>query len=429
MISRYPHLQTSLKVAPGSRRCSSHPLLSPHLGASLLGASLLTGRIRCWNGAPPWARLARVPCATVSQIIISEERGNTMTNVANRRIVLKKNPQGEPKPSDFELVTEAIPPIEEGQMLLRTKWLTLDPYMRSGPMNKEENVGSTLIGGTLSEVVESRASGWSKGDLVVGYYGWQEYSVGTPQDIQWGNEGMPIEKWDGSLGPDSTALGILGMTGYTAYQGLLNVAKVKAGDTVVVSAASGAVGQVVGQLAKIHGARAVGIAGGPEKCAYCVDNFGFDACVDYKAGSLPAKLAAAVPEGIDIYFENVGGDVLEAVIPLLNPGCRVPICGYVSQYNIAPEKQSPSPLKRLRAEGLKVLGKEGSTEGYAFFAFTQLSAKQPDAREALRTLSDWIKEGKLDYRESVTQGLDSWVDAFIGMLRGENFGKTMVQIS
>ena len=351
-----------------------------------------------------------------------------MSNVVNRTIVLKRNPQGAVKPADFEMLTQEVPPIEEGQMLLRTKWLTLDPYMRSGPINKEENVGATMVGGTVSEVLESRTSQWSVGDLVVGYYGWQEYSIGTPDDIQWGNEGMPIEKWDGSLGPPSTALGMLGMTGYTAYQGLLNVARVTEGDTVVVSAASGAVGQAVGQLAKIHGARAVGIAGGPRKCAFCVDELGFDACVDYKAGDLPNALAAAVPEGIDIYFENVGGDVLEAVIPLLNSGCRVPICGFVSHYDMVSDQQRPTPLQRLRAEGLTVLGKDGSTEGYAFFAFSQLSAKHPDAGEALRTLSGWIKEGKLKYRESITDGLDSCVDAFIGMLRGENFGKTMVRI-
>ena len=352
--------------------------------------------------------------------------------------MLKRNPEGEPKPSDFEVMTEEVPPIAEAQMLLRTKWLTLDPYMRgldaSGPMNSERSLGSTIVGGTVSEVVESRASGWSEGDLVVGYYGWQEYSVGTPEDLQWGNETMPIEKWDGSLGPPSTALGILGMTGYAAYAGLLNVATVKAGETVVVSAASGAVGQVVGQLAKIHGCRVVGIAGGPRKCAYCVDELGFDACIDYKAGDLPAALAAAVPGGIDVYFENVGGEVLEAVIPLLNPGCRVPVAGWVSQYNIPRnnatwEQQQATPLQRLREAGLKDLAKEGSTEGFRFFHFFEVAARQPDAREALRTMSDWIKEGKLKYRESVTHGLDSSVDAFIGMLRGENFGKTMVQIS
>ncbi len=358
--------------------------------------------------------------------------------VVNRRIVLKGNPSGEPKPSDFEMVTEEVPAIADGQMLLRTKWLTLDPYMRgldaSGPMNNERNVGSTIVGGTVSEVVHSRARGWSEGDLVVGYYGWQEYSVGTPEDLQWGNKAMPIEKWNGSLGPASTALGILGMTGYTAYAGLLNVATVKAAETVVVSAASGAVGQVVGQLAKIYGCRVVGIAGGPRKCAYCVDELGFDACIDYKAGDLPNALAAAVPNGIDVYFENVGGEVLEAVIPLLNPGCRVPVAGWVSQYNIPSnnalwEQQLATPLQRLREVGLKDLGKNGATEGFRFFMFMELAARQPDAGEALRTMSGWIKEGKLKYRESVTHGLDGSVDAFIGMLRGENFGKTMVQVS
>lgn len=349
--------------------------------------------------------------------------------LVNRKITLKRNPLGEPTPDDFALVTEPLPPIQDGQMLLKTRWLTLDPYMRSGPMSQKDNVGKTVAGGTVSEVVESRVGGWQTGDLVVGYYGWQEFSIGTANDIQWHNDGMPIEKWDGSLGPASTALGVLGMTGYTAYEGLLNVAKVKAGETVVVSAASGAVGQVVGQLAKIRGARAIGIAGGPAKCGYCVDELGFDACVDYKAGNLPADLAAAVPGGIDIYFENVGGDVLEAVIPLLNEGCRVPICGFVSHYNAMPEQRAPTPLQRLKSEGFSVLGKDGSTDGFTFFAFSQLSAKHPDAERALRTLSGWIKEGKLKYRESVTDGLDSSVDAFIGMLRGENFGKTMVKVS
>ncbi len=358
--------------------------------------------------------------------------------VVNRRIVLKRNPEGEPRPSDFEVVTEEVPAVAEGQMLLHTKWLTLDPYMRgldaSGPMNNEKSVGSTVVGGTVSEVVESRASGWSEGDLVVGYYGWQQYSVGTPEDLQWDNNAMPIEKWDRSLGSPSTALGALGMTGYAAYVGLLNVATIKAGETVVVSAASGAVGQVVGQLAKIHGCRVVGIAGGPRKCAYCVDELGFDACIDYKAADLRTALAAAVPDGIDVYFENVGGEVLEAVIPLLNPGCRVPVCGWVSQYNIpdnnAPwEQQQATPLQRLREAGLKELAKEGPTEGFRFFHFMELAARQPDAGEVLRTMSGWIKEGELKHRESVTHGLDSCVDRFIGMLRGENFGKTMVQVS
>ena len=347
----------------------------------------------------------------------------------NRKVVMKQPPIGVPTPADFEIVTESLGDIVDGQMLLKTRWLTLDPYMRSGFMLQPDNVGKTVIGGTVSEVVESKAPTWQTGDLVVGFYGWQEYSVGTASDVQWNNPNMPIQKWDGSLGEPSTALGVLGMTGLTAYEGLKNVAKVQPGETVVVSAASGAVGQVVGQLAKIHGARAVGIAGGPAKCAFCVDEFGFDACVDYKAGNLGADLAGATPDGIDIYFENVGGDVLEAVIPRLNPGARIPICGFIAHYNETPTARRVNPLQRLRAEGLEVLGKDGNTKGYTFFTFSNLSSRHPDAENALEILSAWIKSGQLKYRESVTDGLDSAVDAFIGMLGGRNFGKTMVRVS
>jgi NADPH-dependent curcumin reductase CurA len=197
----------------------------------------------------------------------------------------------------------------------------------------------------------------------------------------------------------------------------------------VVSAASGAVGQVVGQLAKIHGARAVGIAGGSEKCAWCVDELGFDACVDYKAGYLPRDLAKAAPDGVDIYFENVGGDVLEAVIPLLNEGCRVPICGFIAHYNLTEQERRPTPLQRLREIGLPVLGKDGSESGFAFFAFSQLSAQHPAAENALQEISGWIKSGQLKYRESVSDGIESCVPAFIGMLGGANFGKAMVKVS
>ena len=347
----------------------------------------------------------------------------------NRKVVMKQLPRGMPTPDDFEIISGTLGDIEDGQMLLKTRWLTLDPYMRSGFMVQPGNVGKTVIGGTVSEVLQSKSASWSVGDLVVGYYGWQEYSIGTANDVQWNNPNMPIRKWHGRLGEPSTALGVLGMTGYTAYEGLLNVARVQAGETVVVSAASGAVGQVVGQLAKIHGARAVGIAGGGAKCGFCVDELGFDACLDYKAGNLSADLAAATPHGIDIYFENVGGDVLEAVIPRLNPGARVPVCGFIAHYNDTPDARRPTPLQRLKSEGLKVLGRDGNTEGYAFFAFSGLSAKHPEAEQALDTLSGWIKSGQLSYRESTTDGLDSAVDAFIGMLGGGNFGKTMVRVS
>ena len=348
---------------------------------------------------------------------------------SNRKVVMQRVPDGLPQTDDFVIVAEPLDAIEDGQMLLKTRWLTLDPYMRSGFMTQPANVGKTVVGGTVSEVIDSRADGWRPGDLVVGYYGWQEYSIGTADDVQWNNPGMPIQKWDVALGEPSTALGVLGMTGYTAYEGLLNVARVQAGETVVVSAASGAVGQVVGQLAKIRGARAVGIAGGPAKCNYCVDELGFDACVDYKAGDLPKALAAATPAGIDIYFENVGGDVLEAVIPRLNPAARVPICGFIAHYNDTAGTRRPTPLQRLRSEGLKVLGKDGSREGFAFFAFSGLAARHPAAEDALARLSGWIKSGRLKYRESITDGLDSAVDAFIGMLQGRNFGKTMIRVS
>lgn len=356
--------------------------------------------------------------------------------ITRRKVVMKKKPLGGPERSDFEIVEEAMPAIKDGEMLLRTRWLSLDPYMRGlgshedtkkfgGFMREDKNVGSPVIGGTVSEVLESQAAGWNKGDLVVGYYGWQDYSIGTPQDVQWGHPKWPIEKWDNSLGPPSTALGVLGMTGYTAYFGLLEVAKLKTNETVVVSAASGAVGQVVGQIAKIHGCRVVGVAGGPLKCSYVVDELGFDACIDYKdtSSDMQTRLKKAVPNGIDVYFENVGGAVLEAVIPLLNPGSRVPVCGWVSQYN-SPTHQSP--LARLAEAGLKRLGGKNPNEGFRFFTFMEFVPRYPEAQKAM---SAWIKEGKLKYRESINQGLDSSIDAFRGMLQGENFGKTLVQIS
>eukprot|EP00935_MAST-01C_sp_MAST-1C-sp1_P000475 g475.t1 len=359
------------------------------------------------------------------------------STVTNRKVVLRQNPDGEPTNADFEIVIESLPPLQDGQTLLKTKWLTLDPYMRglnaTGFMNNPGNIGKTIIGGTVSEVLESRSAKWAVGDLVVGYYGWQEYSIGNEDDVQWNNKKLPNEKWSSDLGPPSLALGTLGMTGYTAYQGVFDVGKAQSGETVVVSAASGAVGQVVGQLAKIIGCRVVGIAGGPAKCAYCVDDLGFDACIDYKAGNLPAELADACPNGIDFYFENVGGDVLEAVIPLLNKGCRVPVCGWVSQYNNPNNnkpkaKQVDTPLVRLAQVGLGDLAEQ---ESFAFrmFNFMELQARQPEATNALKAMSDWIKEGKLKYSESITDGIESCADAFIGMLNGKNFGKTMVRMS
>jgi len=365
--------------------------------------------------------------AVVRQVLPIAAPCPTSSGVVNRKVVLRSPPKGEPTASDFELVSEPLRAVGEGEMLLRTKWLSLDPYMRTGEgMGSKGAVGRTIVGGTVSEVLESRSSAWKPGDLVVGYYGWQEYTVAKESDVQWHNKAIPIERWDGSLGPSSTAVGILGMTGYTAYFGLLEVGRPKAGETVVVSAASGAVGQVVGQLAKLRGCRVVGVAGGQRKCSFCTDELGFDACVDYKAGNLPAALKAACPRGVDVYFENVGGDVLEAVIPLLNSGCRVPVCGFISQYNGA--TTASNPLQRLHEIGLKQLGKNGNTEGFRFFFWNE-KRFIPRLGDALRELSGWIGEGKLKYRESVTHGLENAVDAFVGLLRGENFGKTLVQVS
>ena len=404
--------------------------------------------------------------------------------VTNRRVTLQHNPSGAPEHADFQIATETLAGPAAGEMLLKTKWLTLDPYMRgldnTGTMNREDALGQTIIGGTVSEVVESHCEGYAAGDIVVGYFGWQEYAIATPDDVQWGHPRYPIEKWDPARGEPSTAVGILGMTGYTAFHGLLNVADAQPGETICVSAASGAVGQVVGQLAKIMGCRAVGIAGGPVKCGFCVSELGFDACIDYKAGGLAEQLAAACPDGIDVgptscvaathcsccavslpaaraadymywllpagcwlqvYFENVGGDVLEAVLPLLNTGCRVPVCGWVSQYNTAENnkartEQTGTPLVRLAEHGLTEsgrpsLGPEGKIEpgGFRFFSFIELAPRQPEAMAALRAMSGWIAAGQLQYKESITEGIESAPGAFIGMLEGKNFGKTMVQMA
>ena len=302
-----------------------------------------------------------------------------------------------------------------------------DPYMRTVEgMGDPEMVGRTMLGGTVCVVIESRCASWNVGDLVVSYYGWQEYVVASPADVQWRHKDIPIQRWLPETGPPSCALGVLGMTGYTAYFGLLEVGQPKPGETVVVSAASGAVGQVVGQISKALGCRVVGIAGGETKCKFCVEELGFDMCIDYKKDGFPAALSAATPSGIDVYFENVGGPVLEAVLPRLNSGCRVPICGFVSSYNDMGSQ--PTPMQRLAEFGIPKMSKTGSPHGFRFF-FWNHPAFLPKLDDALATLSKWVQQGKLKYRESVTNGIDTMVDSFIGMLNGQNFGKTIVKMS
>ena len=334
----------------------------------------------------------------------------------NRRIVLAARPKGEPRDEDFRLEAVDLPVPGDGQVLLRTIYLSLDPYMR-GRMNAGYSyaapveIGQVMEGGTVSAVVESRSPDFAPGDFVLAYTGWQEYAVAAAKSLL---------KLDPARAPLSTALGVMGMPGMTAYTGLLNIGQPKAGETVVVAAASGAVGSVVGQIAKIKGCRAVGIAGGERKCDYVVNELGFDACIDHHSPPLPRNLEAACPKGVDVYFENVGGRVLNAVLPLMNPFGRVPVCGLISQYNLAalaqgvdrvPVLMGAILVKRLRFQG---------------FIVSDFAAQKDDF---VRDMSRWLREGKVKYREDVVEGLENAVAAFQGLLQGRNFGKLLVRLA
>ena len=333
-----------------------------------------------------------------------------MPTPVNRQIVLRNRPVGMPKPSDFDLVESPLPTPKDGEVLTRTVYLSLDPYMRgriSGARSYAQSVepGQVIVGGTVGEVLESRHPAVARGDLVLGYDGWQSHAV---------SKGGALRKLDPKQAPISTALGVLGMPGMTAYVGLLDIGRPKPGETVVVSAASGAVGSAVGQIANMKGARAVGIAGSPDKCDYVVRALGFDACVNYKTGDLPAALKAACPSGIDVYFENVGGDVLRAVMTLLNQNARIPLCGLISQYNAT----EPTPGPDLRA-----------------FLFNRVLLKGFIVSDHLDRMGDflaecggWLREGRLKHREDIVGGLEKAPEAFIGLLQGKNFGKLLVRV-
>jgi hypothetical protein len=333
-----------------------------------------------------------------------------------RRIVLASRPVGEPTPADFRLEKFSLPSPGTGELLLRTQWLSLDPYMR-GRMSdapsyaKPVGIGEVMEGGTVSEVVASNNDGFKVRDIVVGRTGWQTHAV---------SDGKGLRKLDPKFAPVSTALGVLGMPGMTGYTGLLEIGKPQPGECVVVAAASGAVGAVVGQIARIKDARAVGIAGGADKCRYVKDELGFADCIDHRAGDFVARLRAACPEGIDVYFENVGGAVFEAVFPLLNNFARVPVCGLISQYNATSPPPSAVTLPQvMRATLTKRLTMRG-------FIVTDFAARQADF---LRDVSTWLKEGRIKYREDVVDGLEQAPRALIGLLRGENFGKRLVRVA
>ena len=330
----------------------------------------------------------------------------------NRQIILAARPDGNPKQSDFALREAAMPEPGAGQLLVRTLWLSLDPYMRlriaeGGQYYPAVPLGDVMIGGGLSRVVESNHAGFAAGDYIEAYTGWQDYAtVG----------GAEARKVDPALGPLSTALGVLGMPGLTAYLGLIDVGAPEPGDTVVVSAAAGAVGAVVGQVARIAGCRAVGLAGSARKIAYLRDELGFDAAINYKAQEIGAALDAACPDGINVYFENVGGAVAEAVYPRLAKHARVVICGGVSQYNLKAPQTTVSNLQNI-------LFTEARVGGFNIFSY---EARYEDA---LGRLARWLAEGRLKYKEDVVDGLENAATAFLRFFDGETFGKLLVRVA
>ncbi|MFE5705529.1 NADP-dependent oxidoreductase [Rhodococcus koreensis] len=337
--------------------------------------------------------------------------------VQSTRIVLASRPDGAPTADNFRLEAVNLPDPAEGQVLIRVIYLSLDPYMR-GRMSAAESyadpveIDEVMVGGTVGQVVDSRHPDFATGDYVLGYAGWQSHAV---------VDGNHLRALDRDAAPLSTAVGVLGMPGFTAYSGLLKIGQPKAGETVVVAAASGPVGSAVGQIAKRKGARAVGIAGGPEKCAYLLDELGFDAAVDHRSPTFAEELRAACPDGIDVYFENVGGAVAAAVLPLLNLYARVPVCGLIAQYN---DTGAPEGPDRLPGFFSRVLVKSLTIRGFIQSEF--VSEMYADFQ---RDVSDWIREGRFAYREDIVDGLENAPAAFIGLLRGSNFGKLVVRVA
>jgi NADPH-dependent curcumin reductase CurA len=335
----------------------------------------------------------------------------------NRQIQLSSRPSGQPGLENFSLVSTPTPALAEGEVLVRHHYLSLDPYMR-GRMNDAKSYAQpqalhqTMVGGTVGEVVDSHHPGFAVGDKVVGMGGWQEYAL-VPAAMA-----PMLRKVDDSRIPLSAYLGAVGMPGVTAYYGLVHIIAPKSGDTLVVSAASGAVGSAFGALATARGCRVVGVAGGPEKCAYVVSDLGFDACVDYKqhadAASLSAALHALCPQGIEGYFENVGGMVMNAVLPLMNAFGRVAVCGMIAGYNGSPIPMATPQLilmQRLRFQGFIV-------------------SEHPQVwPEALAELGGLVASGSLRVRETIAQGIDSAPQAFLDLLAGRNFGKQLVKLN
>jgi NADPH-dependent curcumin reductase len=335
----------------------------------------------------------------------------------NRRIVLAARPEGAADLHCFRLETVPIGEPRNGEVLLRTLWLSLDPYMR-GRMSDAPSyaspvaVGGVMTGGAVARVEKSLNPNYHEGEKVMVMSGWQELAI---------SDGKGLVKLPPNMEPPSLALGVLGMPGFTAYVGLLDIGKPQPDETVVVAAATGAVGSVVGQIAKLKGCRVVGIAGGPDKCAWAVRGLGFDACIDHHAATFNELLAAAVPKGIDVYFENVGGKVFRAVLPLLNAHARIPVCGLISQYNAAPPPHTPD--ESMEALMRTILVKRLDVRGFIISdGFDHRRA------EFLESMAAWLREDKIKYREDVVQGLENAPSAFLGLLAGRNFGKLVVKV-
>lgn len=358
---------------------------------------------------------ARVSTALAGSLAFSG-RALGSEHTLNRRFVLASRPTGKPTVENFRLETAEVPKAGAGEVLLKTRYLSLDPYMR-GRMNAGESyaarveLGQTMVGGTVNEVVASNNAAFKPGDMVSGFAGWQDYAV---------SDGSDLMKLDPRIAKPSYALGLLGMPGLTAYVGLLDIGEPKPGETVALAASTGAVGSVVGQIAKLKGCRVVGIAGAKEKCEYAVKELGYDACLSHYDDDLAAQLKAACPDGIDVYFENVGGSSWEAVMPLLNTYARVPVCGLIAHYN---QTQLPPGPDRMSLLQSLILQKSIKMQGFI------VSDYRHRIPAFIGDMAGWLAEGKITYREDVVDGLENAPEAFLGLFRGANFGKLVVRVS
>ncbi len=337
-----------------------------------------------------------------------------MADAVNRQILLASRPEGAPSLDNFRLHEAPVPEPGDGEALMRTLYMSLDPYMR-GRMSDRASyadpvaIGGVMGGGAVGQVMRSNTADLAAGDYVLGHGGWQEYFTAKTEHLR---------KLDPAQAPISTALGILGMPGMTAYCGLLQIGKPKQGETLVVAAASGPVGGTVGQIARLKGLRAVGLAGSDEKCAFVRDQLGFDECLNHRRADLKEALAAACPGGIDVYFENVGGHVLDAVYPLLNPFARVPVCGVISRYNATDAPPGPDRMPGLMTD---VLVKRFTIRGFIVTDFQDLEG------DFLRDMGAWVGDGRVRYREDIVDGIEQAPQCMIGLLAGKNFGKLLVR--